>query len=252
MSRASRLKGHCNRLCTISELPAHQAQTWWCFSWFLGKGVVPSECVVVFLRRYIRRPFLRADMPALPAHKLAMVLEALRTHRNTRRAAKLTGVCQATAWRIARMHGIELISLSEHLKARRLDPAFVAKQVPAAREAARRCLKAQQAKPAFRKKSIEAARRNMNRLNGDPAFREASRGRLKRLHGDPAYRAKLYAALSASHTRKRRKRRAEAIKAALQTLIRFDADTDFRLAASERLSRFIHTDFGQVKGAARP
>jgi hypothetical protein len=32
MSKASRLKGHCNRLCTISELPAHQAKTWWHFS----------------------------------------------------------------------------------------------------------------------------------------------------------------------------------------------------------------------------
>ena len=39
MSKASRLKGHCNRLFAISELPAHQAKTWWCFSWFLGKGV---------------------------------------------------------------------------------------------------------------------------------------------------------------------------------------------------------------------
>jgi hypothetical protein len=38
MSKASRLKGHCNRLCTISELPAHQVQTWWRFILVFGKG----------------------------------------------------------------------------------------------------------------------------------------------------------------------------------------------------------------------
>jgi hypothetical protein len=37
MSKASRLKGHCNRLYAICELPAHQVKTWWRFSGF-GKG----------------------------------------------------------------------------------------------------------------------------------------------------------------------------------------------------------------------
>ena len=51
-----------------------------------------------------------------------------------------------------------LISRAEHMKARRVDPVFVAKQAPAAREAASNWLKAQHAKPKFHKKSIEAAR----------------------------------------------------------------------------------------------
>jgi hypothetical protein len=181
-------------------------------------------------------------MPALPANKLAAVLEALRTHRNARRAAKLVGVSQATAWRIAKKHGIALISLAEHMKARRSDPDFNAKQASAVREVARRWLKAQQAKPSFHKKSIEAARLNMMRLNSDPAFRQASSERLKRLHGDPDYRAKLYGSLSAAHRLKRVKRREKAIEDALRTLSRLDADPVFRLAASERLNRLLHGD----------
>jgi hypothetical protein len=176
-------------------------------------------------------------MAALPADKLAMVLEALRTHRNARRAAKVAGVGQATAWRVAKKHGIELISLSEHFKARRLDPSFVAKQVPAAREAARRTLKAQHTRRDFRKKSIEAARLNMRRLNSDPTFRQASSERLKHLHADPAYRTKLYAGLAAAHRLKRVKRHTQAIANALRTLSRLDADPAFRVAASERLKQ---------------
>jgi hypothetical protein len=183
------------------------------------------------------RPALRAAMPALPANTLAAVLEALRIHRNTLRVVKLTGVSQATAWRIAKNNGITLISLAEHMKACRADPAFNAKHLAAVRsDAARRRMKRQQANPKFHKKSIEAARLNLTRLNSDPAFRQASSERLKRLHGDPDYRAKLYAALSAAHRVKRVKRRAKAVEAALHTLTRLDSDPDFRLAASERLS----------------
>lgn len=192
-------------------------------------------------------------MPALPTDTLAKVLEALRTHRNSLLVAKLVGVGQTTVWRIAKQHGIALISLAEHMKTRRADPAFAAKQVLAVREPARRCLKALQAKPSFHKKSIEAARLNMTRLNSDPAFRQASSERLKLLHGDPEYRARLYAALSASHRQKRVKRREKAIEAALRTLTRLDADPVFRLAASERLNRLLHDDPAglQGKGATR-
>ena len=38
MSKALRLKGHCNHLCAISELPAHQVQIWWRFILVFGKG----------------------------------------------------------------------------------------------------------------------------------------------------------------------------------------------------------------------
>jgi hypothetical protein len=38
MSKASRLKGHCNRNFAISELPPHQAKTWWRFFLGLGEG----------------------------------------------------------------------------------------------------------------------------------------------------------------------------------------------------------------------
>ena len=47
MSKAFRLKGHCNRLLAICELPAHQAKTWWCFSWHVGKGA--SRLYALFL-----------------------------------------------------------------------------------------------------------------------------------------------------------------------------------------------------------
>jgi hypothetical protein len=195
-------------------------------------------------------------MPALPANKLAAVLEALRTYRNARRVAELTGIGQATAWRIAKQHGIALISLAEHMRARRTDPAFNARQLAAVRsDAATRRMKAQQADPKFHKKSIEAARLNMKRLNSDPAFRQASSERLKRLHGDPDYRAKLYAALSATHRLKRAKRRAKAIEVALRMLTRLDADPVFRLAASERLNRLLHNDpvgLQAGKGVTRP
>src|ERR1700674_3464855 len=113
-------------------------------------------------------------MRALAPDILAALLEALRTHRNARRAAELVGVNQTTAWRVAKKHGIILISRSEHMRARRFDPAFIAKQVPAVRDGAGRWLKSQHAKPSFHKKSIEAARRNLTRLNLDPAFRQAS------------------------------------------------------------------------------
>jgi hypothetical protein len=193
-------------------------------------------------------------MPALPTDTLAAVLEALRIHRNTRQVAKLTGVGQTTAWRIAKKHGITLISLAEHMKARRRDPAFNAKQVSAVSgEAASRRMKAQQAKPEFHKKSIEAARRNMTRLNSDPAFRQASSERLTRLHDDPDYRARLYAALSATHRIKRVKRRQKAIEDALDILTRFDSDPDFCLAASERLSRIRRNDSdNRAKKTAAP
>ena len=38
MSKASRLKGLCNRLVTIFELPAHQVKTWCRFFLAFGKG----------------------------------------------------------------------------------------------------------------------------------------------------------------------------------------------------------------------
>lgn len=38
MSKASRLKGLCNRLIAIFELPAHQAKVWWRSSWFWERG----------------------------------------------------------------------------------------------------------------------------------------------------------------------------------------------------------------------
>ena len=81
-------------------------------------------------------------MPApLPPHILAELLDALHTHRNARRAAEIVGLHPGTAWRIARRQKIELISLSEHMKKRRVEPEFMAKQAPAASKAATRRLK---------------------------------------------------------------------------------------------------------------
>jgi fibronectin-binding autotransporter adhesin len=193
-------------------------------------------------------------MPALPTDILATLLEALRTHRNARRAAKLAGVNQTTAWRIAKKHGIALISLSEHLKARRFDPEFVARQAPAAREGASRWLKAQHAKAKFHKKSIEGARRNLTRLNSDPAFRQASSERLKRLHEDPAFGRKAEAARHEARKRRKAQHREQAIEAALRTLTRLDDDPALRLAASERLNRLLHNlpALRAKEAAARP
>ncbi len=191
-------------------------------------------------------------MRALPPDILAAVLKALRTHRNARCAAKLTGVNPATAWRLAKKHGIALISRAEHMKARRADPAFIAKQAPAAREGARGWLKAQHAKPKFHKKAVEAARRNLTQLNRDPAFRQASSERLKRLHEDHAFGAKAEAARR--EVRERRKMlRENAIEAALRTLARLDHDAAFRLAASERLKRLLDANPSlRAKEAAAP
>lgn len=192
-------------------------------------------------------------MPALPAPKVATVLEALRTHRNTRRVAKLTGVGQTTVWRLAKKHGIALISRSEHFKARRREPEFIARHLRAVRgPAARHRMQAQQADPRFRKISIDAARRNMTRLNSDPAFRKASSERLTKLHADPDYRAKLYGALSAAHRLKRKTRRDKAVRAALRTLMLFDTDSDFCGAARERLNHLQESASGKGKGATRP
>jgi hypothetical protein len=54
MSKALRLKGLCNRLIAIFELPAHQAKTWWRFFLVLGKGVFSSVCVVSLFWRFFR------------------------------------------------------------------------------------------------------------------------------------------------------------------------------------------------------
>jgi hypothetical protein len=192
-------------------------------------------------------------MRALATDILAALLEALRTHRNARRAAELVGVNQTTAWRVAKKHGIALISLSEHMKTRRFDPAFIAKQVPAVRDGAGRWLKSQHAKPKFHKKSIEAARRNLTRLNRDPAFREASSERLKRLHEDPGFGAKVEAARQAARKGRQAQLREEAIEAALRTLTRLDDDSAFRLAASERLKRLLEANPSlRAKEAAAP
>ena len=181
-------------------------------------------------------------MLALPTDTLAAVLEALRTHRNARRAAGLVGINPATAWRIAKKHGITLISRAEHMKARRTDPAFIAKQAPAARKGASSWLKAQHAKPKFHKKAAEAAQRNLTRLNRDPAFRQASSERLKRLHEDPAFSAKLDAARREARKHRKAQFREQAIEAALRTLTRLDDDPAFLLAASERLKRLLHAN----------
>ena len=188
-------------------------------------------------------------MPALPTDTLATLLEALRTYRNARRAAGAVGVNQSTAWRVAKKHGIALISLAEHMKVRRADPVFRAKQVPAVREAASRWLKAAHAKPKFHKKSVEAARLNLTRLNCDPAFREASSERLKRLHEDPAFGAKLEAARRAARKRRKAQLQEKAIEAAIRTLTRLDGDPAFLVAVSERLKRLLRA---KEASAARP
>lgn len=63
MSKASRLKGHCNRLYAIFELPAHQAKTWWRFFLVLGEGVVSAVCVVSFFLLFFCRQFWECLRP---------------------------------------------------------------------------------------------------------------------------------------------------------------------------------------------
>jgi hypothetical protein len=53
MSKAFRLKGHCNHLCMISDSQAHQVKTWWRFILIFGKGVLSSLCVVRFFLRFL-------------------------------------------------------------------------------------------------------------------------------------------------------------------------------------------------------
>jgi endosialidase-like protein len=191
-------------------------------------------------------------MPSLSTDILTALLEALHTHHNARRAALLVGVPPATAWRVAKKHGITLIPLAVHMRARRADPAFIAKQAPAARKGASRWLKAQHAKPEFHKKAIEAARRTLTRLNRDPAFRQASSERLKRLYDDPAFRAKQAAAARAPRKRAKQasvmrkgaslspkvqsatpKFHKKATEAALRNLARLNRDSVSHQASSE-------------------
>ena len=54
MSKASRLKGHCNRLFAISELLAPSGENLVVLFLVLGKGVLPSVCVVSFFPRFLR------------------------------------------------------------------------------------------------------------------------------------------------------------------------------------------------------
>jgi hypothetical protein len=126
------------------------------------------------------------------------IVDALRRTPVAQRVAREFGVATSTVWRLAQRHGIELTSLSEHLKARRMTPEFIATQAEAARRGASRWLKEQHKKPKFHGKSVAAARRNLTRLNRDPAFRDASRERLRKKYEDPEFRRKQAKAASKS------------------------------------------------------
>jgi hypothetical protein len=69
MSKASRLKGHCNRLFAISELPAHQAKTWWRFFLGFGKGGFSVLMLGCFLLAVCPLSFVRMP-PAFAAVSL--------------------------------------------------------------------------------------------------------------------------------------------------------------------------------------
>jgi hypothetical protein len=130
-------------------------------------------------------------MKKIPATTYAALLRALKRHRNARRAAAEVGVHATTASRIARKNDIELISLAEHMRKRRREPAFRKKQARAAAKGASRWLKGKHRnEPAFHRKMIEAARANLTRLNEDPSFRRASAERLRALYADPEFRRK--------------------------------------------------------------
>jgi hypothetical protein len=143
-------------------------------------------------------------MNKIPATTYAALLRALKRHRNARRAAaKVAGVNQTTAWRIARKNGIELISRAEHMRKRRREPAFRRKQARAAAKGASRWLKSKHRnEPAFHRKMIEAARANLTRLNEDPSFRRASAERLRALYADPKFRRKQARAASKAMRRR--------------------------------------------------
>jgi hypothetical protein len=137
----------------------------------------------------------------------AVVVSALKKHRVAKFAADEAGVSGSCAWRIAKREHIQLVSLAEHQRKRLADPAFRAKQIPAARKAASAWLKKQHGDPLFHRKSAVAASKNLKRLNRDPAFRSASATRLKLKYADPAFRQKQAVAASMSQLKRRARRK---------------------------------------------
>jgi len=120
----------------------------------------------------------------------AALIEALNKHHVAARAADEVDVSPSYAWRVARRENIDLVPNATHQRNRLKDPAYRAKQKPAASKGAKRWLKKQHANPAFRKKQSEASRAHLLRLNQNPEFRAASAQRLRELYDDPAFRAK--------------------------------------------------------------
>jgi hypothetical protein len=98
------------------------------------------------------------------------VLEALRRVRVARWVARDFGISDAMAYRLAKRHGIELISNSVHMRKRRNTPEFLARQVPAQRAAASAWLKEKHRDLEFARKVVRTARRNMKRLNQEPPY----------------------------------------------------------------------------------
>jgi hypothetical protein len=147
-------------------------------------------------------------MSKLPDTLYKKVLAALRHHRNARAAARAVGINPVTAWRIANKHKIDLISLSAHMRKRRRDPKFNARQAAAASHAAtKRLTHLHKTDPDFHGKTVKAARANLTELNRDPEFRAASAERLRTRYADPEFRAKQAKAASQGMKRHHRKRK---------------------------------------------
>lgn len=78
----------------------------------------------------------------LPEAKRQAVLAALRMRRVAQWVARDFAIATSTVTRLARRHGIALVSQSEHMKSRRHTPEFTARWAPAQRKAASAWLRA--------------------------------------------------------------------------------------------------------------
>lgn len=95
---------------------------------------------------------------ALTTIEKAAIVKALRLKPVAQWVAHDFGLASSTVTRLAHLNGVELISQSEHMKARRMTPEFVAVQRPAQRKAASAWLKERWQDPCYGKLLVKARR----------------------------------------------------------------------------------------------
>lgn len=136
-------------------------------------------------------------MSRLSAVHLARLLRELAATRNAAEAARRCGVHPATAWRVARRHGIELTSLAQHLRVRRREAKFLAVQKPAQRKAAKAKMVAAHADPVRHRQLMEPLRRTPRSQKARAVWSMKMRAR----YDDPDFRERQQRAASAGMKR---------------------------------------------------